>query len=1653
MSRGHLLWGLLGLSLVLFAGAAGATVLQDPSGERESALPTDPGKLLEYARNQMNRGAWKEADRAFKSYLERFPDGKEVETTLYSLAHLHVWYSHKHAEGREFYSKLCTQFLKSPMYWNYRFELAHSYSYQNLREKAIEELAKIAKEAPDPAVRTNAIQQGWGLRGKHFYMHVNQTFTAGQEPAVSVQLQSIDKVAFRATYIRYDSILERLGTAQSMNLHDALSKVEKEARTVLREWTAEYPADQRKSWRQEEVKVPSTRSGVYIVEGEHEGVVLSVTLFVSKYGLLTKAAAGKLLCFAQDRATSKPVEGMTVRVVSPDHPLEGRTDREGLFLAQGYRGGLVVGIKDQEIVTTESHYTELPGEHPLVYITTDRPIYRPRQEVQFHIVHRLESGEKLELRPGRAMIVEIHDPKGNKVFEERRELGPFGSTEGTFVLGDEPALGEYTITTRSPEGEEAPNPWAWRWGYGQGGNHGQFRVDEYRKPEYKVEVTFQKSPVLQGDMIRASIEAAYYFGSPVADAEVTYTVHRRGYWSMWRSWAYYYDWYSDENEERLEGKRHAYWWGLGEQVLQGTGKTGPDGKLAVEFASQKWTSDAVYTLVAKVTDLSRRAVEAQGTCKATQAEFGLAMTLNKYVYKPGDRMNIKVRAATAEDKVVSEVPLVLRGYDRRWENGKSHDEQLFEGTSKTDELGMAEFDFTPQREGGYLYLVAEAQDRLKNRVTAEHWVWLCGGNWYGDTVNLNGVDLIPDRKTYNLGDTAQLLVTSQFKNVALLLTVEGREIYRHEVIVLKGHTRVVELKIDRSLYAPNVFVGIAAIKENQIVQRQRMLVVNPSEKFVTVEVKPDRKEYRPRGKAVYQILTKGADGRPVSAEVTLGLVDESIYALQDEYALDIRRHFIHRIQDGVLTSSSLYYYDYGRADEKNLKEERAGGGGRPGHEAQDAAAAPAPGAQLAARKAAPADKGKAGGGYAATEIRSNFADTVLFRTLKTDSEGRAVLEVVLPDNLTTWRATARAVTADSRFGQTTSDILVRKNVIVRLETPRFFTQNDETVISAIAHNYLPSGKDVKVEFSVEGLDVEGPKEALLQVPPDGQKRLDWKAKALKAGRSRITVKALTDEDSDAMELVVPVRPHGAMKWDSKGGLVEGKVVETITIPEGSVNGGSELMIVVSPTHASMVLDALDYLAGYPYGCVEQTMSRFLPTLVVSQALEKLKLENRELKAELPAMISAGLQRLYNFQHSDGGWGWWEHDQTNPWITAYVIFGLSMARELDHPVEPAVISRGIQALQGQLEAASEDPNLQVYLLYALSQAGVRSEAIRDRLAGRPEALGAFGKAMLALVLHKDQKDAGSLLASLVREAKIVAGAAHFEGGSAGRWMDHPSEVTAIALRALLKIDPRHELVPKVVHWLSAAREGNYWASTRQTAMVVFALTDYLAFSGDMNPDMTIGLSVNGDPIFSERVTRENWQKFKGQRRIPAEKLRPGENVITLEKTGNGTPAYSIYAKYYAEAEDLKPSLGGIQVERTYSRVLFEKGQRILQRLESGSTVTSGDELEVVLTVTADQNYEWLMMEDPLPSGFEPIREDWSFAGWRWNYWYSRKEFHDDRVSIAMTRLGQGRHTASYQMRAETPGDFHALPAGVWNMYHPQIGGNSAEFRIKVVDRKP
>lgn len=1621
--RSKISWIVLaGLVVALGAGAAVRQEKQD--------LPKDEDGLWRYALDQYNHGRWQEGDRAFRKYIESHPKGANIELAHYYLGYLHLYYSHRYEDSRRAFQDLADKFPKGTYYWHARFAVGQTYQYQGLTQKAIEVYEKIYEEATDPNYKTSAIQQVWNLKGKYYYLHVSGTFTAGQTAVVHAQVMNVDKVDYRISRIKFDRILEQLKSGDKASLADAIAKIGREGRDVLRKWTDDYKS--KKDWEQKAIEIPAAESGVYIVEGTHDRITMSVTVFVTRYGIITKAAAGKLLVFAQDRASSKPVAGMQIRALNKEKPLEGVTNEEGLYTTTGYAGGTILGLKDGEVVSTETWYHERNQVRPLVYVHTDRPLYRPNQTVHFKVVHRDETGSKMSFQPGRETWIEIRDTKRNVVYKAKHVLNEFGTAFGRFTLGDEPALGIYNILVRFDDKKRAEDDYDW--GY-YGTNHGTFRVDEYRKPEYKVEVNFAKPSVIQGEGVEATLQATYYFGSPVAHAQVNWRLSRRHYWNWWSCWDWYYEWYAEDEDPEIAWRRNQH----DELVTSGSGTTDAQGRLTVRFTPDKREYDCVYTLVGQVTDLSRRTVDGGGTVKATRAEFGLATSLGKWVYKPGEKIHVRVRATMPDEKPVPNQKLKIRAFNVQWKEHKNHESKIYEGDTATDANGVADIQFTPDVAGGYLRVEAETADRFGNRVIAQTWVWLYSDAWWGDQYNWNGLDVIPDKKTYEPGEIAKILVTSQFKSVTVLLTLEGKEVYEHRVVHIKGHAKLVEIKLDHPDLAPNFYVSVSTIKENQIVQKYKSLIVNPAGKFVNVKVTPDKYEYRPREKAVYRIETTGADGKPVPCEVSLGIVDDSIYALQPEFAPDIRKHFVHKRWYEVATSCSLYYWDWGRASDTKDDEERPSSPRKEGAREKG-------NADNLAKQSEDRAGGGGAGEYAATEIRSNFADTMHWiADVVTDANGRAEIAVAVPDNLTTWKTTARAVTKDSRFGQDVSAVIARKNVIVRLELPRFFTQGDETLITAIAHNYLKSEKEMKIVLAVEGLEAQGDKEHLVQVAPEGQKRFDWKVKVDGAGLVKVTVKALTNEESDAMELVVPILPHGSVKWESKAGFVENRVVEKIRLPKEAIAQSSELIVVVSPTHAATVLDALDYLYGYPYGCVEQTMSRFLPTVVVGQTLRKLGIEKPDLEKELPKMVAAGLQRLYNFQQQDGGWGWWQNDKSNPWTTAYVLFGLALARQADFAVDENVLARGIAAARAHLAGGADD-DVKTYLLWALWTAGQKDGAKLD-----PK--GDYARALLAIVHHQagNKELAQKQLGYLSESVKETGSTAYWEGKGGYGWLDHNIETTAVALKAFLAADPKNPLVPKMVNWLASVRTGNYWASTKQTAMVVFAMADYLAITGDLNPDMTVSLSLNGDRVFSERVTKENWQKFGGTRTFKAHQFNEGENEITIEKTGTGTPVYSIFLRYYAKQDWFEASKGGITVERSYSRVVIDGNKRTLEPLKSGDTVKSGDEIEVTVRVRGDRNYEWLMLEVPMPSGFEAVREYYGHYGWYWNYWYSHKEFRDEKVAVAMTNLWTNHdNVVTYTMRAEAPGLFSILPAVVYNMYHPQIGGNSAEFRLKVVD---
>ena len=295
----------------------------------------------------------------------------------------------------------------------------------------------------------------------------------------------------------------------------------------------------------------------------------------------------------------------------------------------------------------------------------------------------------------------------------------------------------------------------------------------------------------------------------------------------------------------------------------------------------------------------------------------------------------------------------------------------------------------------------------------------------------------------------------------------------------------------------------------------------------------------------------------------------------------------------------------------------------------------------------PAESGKPGGAAAPLvqpTVRTKFADTALWvGSLTTNEKGEAEVSLDMPENLTTWKIKVWGMGHGTKVGQGEAEVVTRKDLIVRLQAPRFFVEKDEVVLSANVHNYLKTKKKVQVslEFVGKQLSDQGDSVKEIEVPAGEESRVDWRVKVVREGEATIRMNAMTDEESDAVEQKFPVYVHGMLKMDSFAGALRPKDEAghiTIEVPEKRRQGRSELEVRYSPTLAGAMVDALPYLVDYPYGCTEQTLNRFLPTVITQKVLLRMGLDLKKI-AEKRTNLNA--QEIGDDKQRPAGFGMWK----------------------------------------------------------------------------------------------------------------------------------------------------------------------------------------------------------------------------------------------------------------------------------------------------------------------------------------------------------------------------------------------------------------------------
>ena len=1378
-------------------------------------------------------------------------------------------------------------------------------------------------------------------------------------------------------------------------------------------------------------------------------------VLVRSVELVLKYSARQTLVWAVDLSSGEPLDGLPVQLLDETGNAfaSGTTDAEGLWTASYERRhgqqlwNTVYAISgspaDEDYGLTGSTWSDGidPGESGVwvdlsepefaASLYTDRPIYRPGQPVHLRGVVRRVQDARYHLPDLADVRLTITNETGETVYDETLPLSEYGTFNAVLSLSRSASLGVYSASTD----------------YGSV----YFTVAEYRKPEFSVSVQPSATEVASGDPLTARIEAEYYFGGPVAGAQVDWVAWASPTWPPGLPLAV--DWFEG-------GRSGAYYaWPSYDPFAQGTGQTGPDGSLEITLPTEIEGQRPLDLMIeATLTESAGLPVTGSASVTLHPASVYLAVRPERYMVRAGALAVLEVAAVDWAGEAVAGQSADVRVERLTWRQvvaadgtltWESQATMLNRSTVSTGSEGMVLVSFVPPTPGTYRVRAVGA-DPAGRETTGEVTLWVAGE---GDVVwrqpAAGRIALVPDRESYHPGDTASVLVPSPFDVPATaLVTVERGGVLSHQVLHISGAQAVIELPIEEA-YAPNVFLSVVLIRpasdEAPAAVAAGLLDLSVSAEAFELQVSltPDPAAAGPGEQVTYHLQATDASGEPVQAEFSLALADLAALALAEPNSPSLFRAFYSHQSLRVQTGASLSSASEGGPPSPAPADGMGGGGGEPGP----------------------------------TPVRSEFPDTAYWNpTVLTDTNGQADITLTLPDSLTTWRMQARGLTQDTLVGEATVDLVATRDLLIRPVTPRFFTAGDAATVAAVVHNNTARDLDVEVWLVASGAEIDDPDRTTVTVPAAGQQRVEWWLTIQDAETVQLTFHASGGGLQDASMPTIgsaadgglPVLHYTAPDTAATAAVLTeaGQRLEAISLPRRYEATQGGLSVVVDLSLGSAINSALRVLETYPYLCTEQVISRFLPNLAVVGAMRELGLEDPELEARLDRALDDGLQTLLSRQNQDGGWGWWAESPSDTYLTAYALYGLVQARQAGDLVSQSSIDAAVAYLQADivlpdLLRQSTSLDRQAVALYVLAAAGEGDLRVTRAMADAREGLSLWARALTAQTLSDlapDDEHLTALLADLNSQAVRSATGAHWEDLVTERsLMASPVRTTAHALQALLELDPQNPLIPDAVRWLLAARSSDgAWASTHESAWAILALTDWIRASGSLQADYNYSLTLNAQTL-SEGTASAGVLAPSVTLTTPIGELNPSApNQLSVRRgPGNGTLAYTAHLTVFRPVEEVEAVSRGLTVHRElfcYDGYCGGSDDPCLP----ATSAEVGDNLLVRVTLITPSDQYYLVVEDPYPAGAEPIDTrlqtspnavaaalqalaDPLGGGWGW-WWFRRAELGDDHLALFADYLPAGTYQYTYLLHAAFPGEYRVLPTRAWAFYFPEVYGH-------------
>lgn len=1188
------------------------------------------------------------------------------------------------------------------------------------------------------------------------------------------------------------------------------------------------------------------------------------------------------------------------------------------------------------------------------HFQTDRPIYRPGQTVYYKAILRRTSGRGYTPVSQTSCKVAIRDSQDNVLDESNTTTNDIGTLSGQFDIPSEAAIGPYSIVVTVGENQV----------------YETFSVAEYRKPEFKVNVHPAEVRYLSGEDVAFSVDAAYYYGSPLQQAGVSYKVRRSGA-AYWGNGAL--SWLASDDGNLYPHDTY----GSQDFIAEGTVYTDDTGKVTIPVKTKRGTPDSTYSIECTVLDASRRQVEGSSSVPVYAAGIRLGMRTDVICAALGSNIPVQLRVVDLDGKpAAAKVTLEIQGHvwDKKTEEYKA---KSFGTTSVDVPAGGSATAKVPANTEGDVLITATASDATGRKTGTSITVWVAGTETKVEKVGVSkepSVNVKLDRQAYAVGNTAKAWVTTNTLDRPLLVTAEGMDIWRYEV--LRAGRSVYNWSLKTSVeMSPNAFVEVVQWTKNGLLSTGAELPIPDETRKLDVRIEPERNAYRPSEPASYTIRTTGQDGKPVSAEVAVAVVDEAIYAMRPDATPDLLTTFWASRQNAVQMQYSA-------------PEEVSGG------------------AYQRVNSLAPA--------------RQRFVDTAYWNAhVMTGPDGTARISFETPGNLTTWRATARAITKDTKVGTASITTKASRPIMLRLAIPRQFVKGDRLKLIGTLTNRSGAPHEFETAISAVGVRIEGDVTQKVAVPDGKEATVEWNAVAdtlPESGFASITARTLAtdarpdqgEELSDALKMDVRVVPDGIQHRISAGGAMGQEKTIVLNVPADRIEPASIVTVAARLGFEQVVSDmAAEVVRSGRYGSVGSADE------LLAIAISGPDSDPREMRE---ALASA-----YKLQSSEGGWGWWG-EQADSGTTAAVLSDLARARGLGLSVSDRLTQRGV-AGGVRLFDGENLWERAALLASAVALTGSKDSArLLDKVHEKGRPLSPFAQLSLAEAYLKTEKSDWARESAQHGLADVVVGpeVAYVPAGDHPGWSATAVETTAQALLVAVRLGIVDDLQPKLAQWL-VIENSRSWLSQHETALTAFALNAYAAEHPQSNKLGTLEVSVNGTRVASGIEKHGNLQVS-----VPSKMLKDGDNTFVLKRSEPGEVFYSVEARVYRPVTD--ESQDGMRVMRRYE-VMDAAGLWS----EMTGPIKPSEPVRCTVIVWPNDRPDTIRLTEPIPCAFEFIDSDDVGR-------YAREEVRDGAVIHYLMADGNPSFFR-YYIRAESEGTVTALPAMAEAVRRPTVRANS------------